>query len=242
MCKSAYLRRFLLLLMVLSCMGFSAQAGASLIDRGGGMIYDDVLDITWLQDANYSQTSGYDADGKMTWAQAVTWADQLVYGGYDDWRLLQTLPINGISYDYTWQYDGSSDYGVNMSAPGTVYAGSIGSEMAFMYYNNLGNISYYDTSGNPNQPGWGLQNTGPFVNIQDWVYWSATEYAPSTSDAWLFHFGDGRQGNWGKNNEVYAWAVRSGDVAPVPLPGAIWLFGTGLAGIGAYRRKSRRLR
>ena len=28
--------------------------------------YDTVLDITWLADANYVQTSGYDADGKMT--------------------------------------------------------------------------------------------------------------------------------------------------------------------------------
>jgi hypothetical protein len=27
----------------------SAQVGASLIDRGNGLIYDDVLDLTWLQ-------------------------------------------------------------------------------------------------------------------------------------------------------------------------------------------------
>ncbi len=26
-----------------------AQVGASLIDRGNGLIYDDVLDLTWLQ-------------------------------------------------------------------------------------------------------------------------------------------------------------------------------------------------
>jgi len=29
------------------------------------MIYDDVLNITWLQDADYAQTSGYDPDGLM---------------------------------------------------------------------------------------------------------------------------------------------------------------------------------
>ena len=27
---------------------------AALIDRGGGLIYDDVLNITWLQDAGYA--------------------------------------------------------------------------------------------------------------------------------------------------------------------------------------------
>jgi hypothetical protein len=63
---------------------------ATLWDRGGGLIYDDVLDITWLQDANYAQTSGYDGDGLMAWGDAVAWADSLVYGGYDDWRLSTT--------------------------------------------------------------------------------------------------------------------------------------------------------
>ncbi len=38
--------------------GLSGMAQAALFDRGGGMIYDDVLDISWLQDANYTQTSG----------------------------------------------------------------------------------------------------------------------------------------------------------------------------------------
>lgn len=49
-------------------------AQAALIDRSGGMLYDDVLNITWLQDANYAKTSGYDADGKSSWAAANTWA------------------------------------------------------------------------------------------------------------------------------------------------------------------------
>ena len=57
---------------------------AALIVRSGGFVYDDVLDITWLQDANYAMTSGYDADGTMTWDDAFTWAANLNYGGYDD--------------------------------------------------------------------------------------------------------------------------------------------------------------
>ena len=80
-------------------------ANATLWDRGGGLIYDDVLDVTWLQDANYAQTSGFDADGKITWHEAMAWAENLSY--YDpvrntywtDWRLPQTLPINGSSFN-----------------------------------------------------------------------------------------------------------------------------------------------
>ncbi|NNF16437.1 MAG: hypothetical protein HKN70_06795 [Gammaproteobacteria bacterium] len=36
----------------------SVSTTAALHDRGNGLIYDDVLDITWLQDANYALTSG----------------------------------------------------------------------------------------------------------------------------------------------------------------------------------------
>jgi hypothetical protein len=52
---------------------------------------DDVLNITWLQDANYSETPGYSATAVMTWAEATTWAANLVYGGYSDWRLPTTV-------------------------------------------------------------------------------------------------------------------------------------------------------
>ena len=37
----------------------SSGAAANLIDRGIGVIYDDDLDVSWLQDANYALTSGY---------------------------------------------------------------------------------------------------------------------------------------------------------------------------------------
>ena len=57
----------LFLIMAILSFGIVGMVNAALIDRGGGLIYDDVLDITWLQDANYAQTSGYDADGFMNW-------------------------------------------------------------------------------------------------------------------------------------------------------------------------------
>ena len=52
---------------------------AALIDRGNGMIYDDVLNITWLQNANLA--------GNMSWQDSLDWAGDLVYGGFSDWRL-----------------------------------------------------------------------------------------------------------------------------------------------------------
>jgi hypothetical protein len=42
-------------------------------------------------------------------------------------------------------------------------------------------------------------------------YWSGTEYAPNTHNAWNFNANNGNQNNDNKDNENYAWAVRSGE-------------------------------
>lgn len=88
---------------------FSTVASATLYDRGEGLIYDDVLDITWLFDANYANTSGTavspDTYGRMTWDNAMTWVDDLVYAGYDDWRLPTASNAYGINEMYYMFYE-----------------------------------------------------------------------------------------------------------------------------------------
>lgn len=81
-------------IVLLTLIFVTPNANAILIDRGSGMIYDNELDVTWLEDANYAMTSGYDADGNMTWDAATTWASILSFGGYDDWRLPTYDPDN----------------------------------------------------------------------------------------------------------------------------------------------------
>ncbi|MBS94193.1 MAG: hypothetical protein CL799_07105 [Chromatiales bacterium] len=63
-------------------------------------------------------------------------------------------------------------------------------EMASLFYDTLGNIAFYDTSGNGPQAGWGLANSGPFTNIQTiTTYWYSTEESPN--GAWGMDFRDG---------------------------------------------------
>jgi hypothetical protein len=209
--------------------------------------YSTSLGITWLADANYAQTSGYDADGFMTWSVATAWAASLnPYGsGITGWQLPVTNPVSGIpapgGYQYGMSYNGSTDVGYNQSAPyAPNFAGSPWPQMAHMYYLILGNKSPCDpaistvSSCSP-QPGYGLTNTGPFSNVRADYYWSATEYAPITSRAWVFGFDSSFQTNGGKDYGFYAWAVHSGDVgaavSTVPVPAAAWLFGSGLLGL-----------
>lgn len=221
----------------------SGTAQAALFNRGGGLIYDDVLNITLLQNAN--------VNGLMTWSQATTWAANLSYYDsvrnvtYTDWRLPTTGPVNGNNFNYGFGYDGSADLGFNVSEQGTAYAGSTGSELAHLYYNSLNDKGYCDPATSTAsscagpQVGWGLINTGPFTNLQPDYYWSDTEYAPNTANAWYFSFYDGGQYNYDKTYSMYAMAVRPGDVAAVPVPASVWLLSSGLLGlIGMARRKA----
>lgn len=202
--------------------------------------YDTVLDITWLADANFAKTSGYDADGAMTWAAANTWADNLSFTNpltnqtYADWRLPTTTDTGTAGCDYAYS---GTDCGYNVDPAS--------SEMAHLYFVTLGNQSYYTTTGavsnayaggaNPNST---LDNVGPFINFQSDFYWSGTEYAPAPSLVWFFYAGYGLQDVNGKTGSLYALAVSPGDIAAVPEAQtyALMLAGLGLIGWRARRR------
>jgi hypothetical protein len=198
------------------CLLGVGVAQAELFDRGGGLIYDSDLKITWLADANYARTSGYDADGLMNFSAANTWAAGLSYGGYDDWRLPTAL--NPGDWEAVRGYRASG-------------------EMSHMYYYNMGAVAGGRISeGN-------VANFALFTNLQSSYYWSGTvtvDLAQSPAGtAWFFATEGGYQGSAILSNEMYAWAVRPGDVAPIPEPEsyAMLLAGLGLLGFLARRRK-----
>ena len=255
----------------------SFNSSAALLERQDGQAYyDDVLNITWLGDANFGATENFgvagitsgtylvgsnngvvltEIGGGMSHDVAQNWIVAMNAsnngGGYlevDTWRLPTASPVNGIEYNYNFfSKNGSYDTGYNISASGTIYAGSTASELAHLFYNTLGNEALYDINSNPTDcviditSGLScLTNSGPFQNLYDHanVYW--TDVETSTDEALGFTMQTGQQ--W-EEVRVYtgrAWAVADGDVfvSTVPVPAAIWLFGSGLIGlVGIARRK-----
>lgn len=204
-------------------LAFAAQSHANLTVVGAGidigndrfnayqLIYDPDTFLLWFDYTN----------DKDTWQNQNNWATKmLVIPLRSDqsccsstvlkgWRLPHTLPINGSNYDYDWKTDGSSDNGFNMSAPGTAYEGSGASEMAYLYYNSLGNKGCVDIICNPGQ---GLENTFPFKNLIGSYYYSETEYngPPGTFEApaaWAFYFNRGQQSNNTATDRVSDYAI-----------------------------------
>lgn len=225
-----------------SFFGLLSTADAALVSSlGGQAVYDTDLNITWVADASLaaSNTFGLPTDvnlgphpsdssgqggiitssGLMDWQGALFWIDAMNesnYLGFNDWRLPGTLLPDA-----------------SCQAP-SLSAGRncTGSEMGHLFYSEFGAtaVTPVTLTGNPAE-------LGKFTNIVLGAYWSGTE--SDSLSAYSFTYGSGNQAITGKGVQLGVWAVRSGDVSAVPVPAAVWLFGSGLLGLGGMVRRKK---
>jgi len=161
--------------------------------------YDTVLDITWLADGFYGKTSGPYAFGiyEMVFCQRLGDKSESVRQRHHWLATTMVSPIDGTTADdgTTSSNIGTEDIGANLSAPGTLYAGSTASEMAHSFYQYPGQQELLRSNHIDGvflqwpQFGSDQTNTASVSYILPTFYWTATEYATATRFAWVFNLG-----------------------------------------------------
>ena len=158
---------------------------------------------------NITWTADANINSFTTWDDQVAWAAGLSIGGVSNGWRLPSADVDG------------NDTVVNCSSGGV--AGCEDNEMGYLFWEEG------ITSAAP----------GPFSNLVAGNYWSGTELASDPANAWLFFFSLGTQRAATKDINTFAWAVHPGDVAAVPIPAAMWLFGSGIIALVGVARKRR---
>ena len=129
----------------------------------------------------------------------------------------------------SWAADLETGIGSNTISDWRVPTWTGESEMSILYFNTLGH-GYME----------GLTNTGSFQNMQSYWYWLGPEFEhPEFASAFSTVGGYQKGGN--RHGQLYAMAVRSGDVmAAVPEPETYMMLLLGLGAVGALSRRRAR--
>jgi hypothetical protein len=155
----------------------------------------------------------------------VTWAADADINGSDSWdnqvAWVNSLTIGGVS---GWRLPN-----VDVNGDGTIVDCSTASATDCL--DNEYGYQAFQNGVIPSAP-------SPFSDVQDNRYWSNTIDMSDASNAWDFNYHTGITLISNKGISRYAWAVLDGNPETVPIPSAVWLFGSGLLGlIGISRRK-----
>jgi hypothetical protein len=221
-----------LLVLVLLADLTTDTAQALLVDRSNGLMYDNVLNVTWQQNSSHANTSGYSGPHLMDWASVNTWVTNLTFDGLTGWRLPTYNSINGSSFNYNATYNGATDMGTNFTSPKF--------ESAPMQNSNLSLNDYLSRPGNfqadLNSFGTGTYRdqgaTDLATNLQSNLLWQDTAlniHSPYPVD---FKSGNNSSINIGtKGKHNYVGPVRGLDINPVPELCSFWLFIIGLLGL-----------
>lgn len=205
----------------------SLPAPAVLLDRGNGLLYDTVLDLTWLQDANSCNGCFL-----MNWYDAVAWAANLEVAGATGWRLPKIRPA--------YSFEEPNLPPVDCSVASALACAAGRNELGYMFFHNLGGTVGADLTGDR------VSVSGAAVHDVQGLYWGGNSNHPSFL-AWAFGYGPNvltESGTQAMTESAFpeagakVWAVHAGDVAAVPEPSTLTLMAAAML-VLAWSRKKR---
>ena len=197
-------------------------------------VYDDVLNITWMADAN-AVSAFFSADDLLQRTQSGDFTyllggdarhaggSGLIYGynggsgylGINSWRLPHAAPVGG-----------SEEY--------------LEGELSYNYHMNLGGVDCFgDIAGCTNQTG--LDNQSLFVNLSFFHWTDSGEFFQEGlfCPCAIVQVGSSQTPRLSPEQSYKYWVVADGDfgTSAVPIPATAWLFGSALAGLLVVERK-----
>lgn len=218
------MKKGLLILGAILSLSSATNIHAELVDIGRGLINDTAQGITWLRDANFVKTScdannllwqAFDPgtaksnarnkkqiceqNGRLNWHESEAWIAVLNahnFLGYNDWRQPATQHPDSTC---------SSAYGNGLSY-GFRCAGS---ELGHLINISLKNPNHQDNECFKKPPHC-LHNSGIFINVQSYAYWSDKVSAPFNTSSWSYNTGTGYQDMSNHYVFFFVWPVRTG--------------------------------
>jgi len=199
-------------------LGFTGFAQASLTTIGTATY--GVTDYNLILDDNNNGNMVVWLDYTNNW---TNWTAQNAWAA----TLGSALTIKTPGYDIDW---GDSSWRLPTGFPAKEFDDLWTNEFGFVFQGGSGINGAYTAD---------ELNIKGFTNITDASnYWTSTYYYDGKARQHSLRFG--QEYIWGANFSAYGMAihtVNSSEVVPTPVPGAIWLLGSGLIGLAGLRRK-----
>jgi len=80
--------------------GNPAYGKNDFVDNGDGTVTDRATGLIWMKVDSAALKAGSRQDGKLSWQEALTWAENLNYAGHSNWRLPNAKELQSI-VDYS---------------------------------------------------------------------------------------------------------------------------------------------
>ena len=223
------IRRFFAATFLLAVFSVSTISNAAIVEvdwqsAGNNLITRDTTSgLDWL---DLTETNGLSRDYVLT---------QLGVGGlYEGWRYASSTEVVTLWLNFgldlsnltvNTQLNSSEAAGLDSSlVTATNYLGNTWCEYECSVYPY--GVEGFTSDEHPEGPGWYFYLGASYVNENGYTYQDTTMY-------WLS--GASSMGTEGSSLTLGSYLVQT---SPVPVPGAVWLFGSGLIGlIGIVKRK-----